>query len=511
MKNQLKTGSLLSYVQMFLHILISIIYTPIALQLLGKSEYGLWSTASSTVSVLSLLNFGFSSGYVKYYTVYKKNNDEESIRKLNGLYLTIFFIIGIIALCAGCFMSSHLKLFFDEGLTADEYRIGRLLVLLLTINTAISFPMGVFSNIINAHERFIFLKLIGIINTVLVPLINLPVLFMGFGSIGLVVVSLSLSLIVHILHAYYVLRVLRQKFTFRNYEKGIFWSLLSFCSVIAINLIVDQINWNIDKILLGRYKGTAAVAVYAIGATLYGYFQSFSVSVSNVFTARVHRYVVNIGKNDDKHNKELTELFTKVGRIQFLVLALVSTGFIFFGKPFLKLWIGNGYDESYYVMLLLSIPAIVPLIQNVGIQVQRALNKHHFRSVIYLFMALFNLVASIILCRKYGAVGAAIGTAASLVLANGIIMNFYYHKKCYINILFFWKNIISICKGLILPVIFGTVFVKIFSISKIWELLAAIALYSCVYALSMWFLGINEYEKKLALTPLKKLRKLKKQ
>lgn len=505
-KNQLKTGSVLSYVQMFLHILIGIVYTPIAIRLLGKSEYGLWSTASSTVSLLSLLNFGFSSGYVKYYTVYKKNDDEESIRKLNGLYLTIFLIIGFIALCAGYFMSNHLTAFFDEGLTADEYRTGRLLVLLLTVNTAISFPLGVFSNIINAHERFVFLKLLSIINTLVVPLVNLPILFMGFGSVGLVTASLVLSLIVHLLHVYYALRLLKQKFSFRHYEKGIFWSLLSFCSMIAINMIVNQINWNIDKILIGRFKGTAAVAVYAVGATLYGYFQSFSLSISNVFTARVHR-IVSLRKDGEKHDQTLTTLFTKVGRIQFLVLALIATGFIFFGKPFLNIWLEEGYDDAYYVMLLLSLPATVPLIQNVGIEVQRALNKHYFRAFAYLFMALFNLAASIFLCRRYGAVGAAVGTAASLVLANGIIMNIYYHNKCHIDILHFWKNILSMCKGLVLPVALGTVFVKLYTVKTLPELMLAIVLYSCVYAASMWFLGINEYEKNLVLSPLRKLRK----
>lgn len=36
--NQLKIGSLLSYVQMFLGVIISLLYTPVMLRLLGKSE-----------------------------------------------------------------------------------------------------------------------------------------------------------------------------------------------------------------------------------------------------------------------------------------------------------------------------------------------------------------------------------------------------------------------------------------------------------------------------------------
>ena len=73
--NQLKTGSVLSYLQMFLNIVISLIYTPFMLNALGQSEYGLYSTVSSTIAMLAVLNLGFNSSYVRYYMKYKVNND----------------------------------------------------------------------------------------------------------------------------------------------------------------------------------------------------------------------------------------------------------------------------------------------------------------------------------------------------------------------------------------------------------------------------------------------------
>ena len=35
-----------------------------------------------------------------------------------------------------------------------------------------------------------------------------------------------------------------------------------FSSFIFINMVVDQINWNVDKFILGRFRGTVSVAVY---------------------------------------------------------------------------------------------------------------------------------------------------------------------------------------------------------------------------------------------------------
>ena len=125
------------------------------------------------------------------------------------------------------------------------------------------------------------------------------------------------------------------------------------------------------------------------------------------------------------------------------------------GKDFiLNIWAGKEYEDAYYVALLLIIPASIALIQNIGIEIQRAQNQHQFRSVIYIGMAVINLVLSILLCQKYGAIGCAIGTAVSLIIANGLIMNIFYHKKCNIDIVTFWREIGSVAKGMIIPFIF---------------------------------------------------------
>ena len=124
--NQLKWGSILSYAQMGLGILVGLIYTPVMLRLLGQSEYGLYNTVSSTISMLGLLNLGFNSGYIRYFAKYKLNKDTESIWKLNGLFLIIFTVIGMIALLCGLYLTFHLEMVFKTGLTEREYEVARI-------------------------------------------------------------------------------------------------------------------------------------------------------------------------------------------------------------------------------------------------------------------------------------------------------------------------------------------------------------------------------------------------
>ena len=375
--NQLRSGSLLTYVQMTLNIIVSIAYTPFMLRILGKSEYGLYSTVASTIAILSVLSLGFGGSYVRYYILYRKEKADDKIARLNGLFLIVFSVIGLIALACGLYLTFHLEMVFKTGLTDAEYHTARILMLLLTANLAVSFPMSVFSNIISAQEQFVFLKATEILRTVVSPLVTLPVLLAGYGSIGMVVITVTISVLVDVLRLIYCFGKLHIRVLFRGFDGAVLKDIAVFSGFIAINMVVDQVNNKDDKARL---------------------------------------------------RSVLTELFVRVGRIQFLILSLVCTGIIFFGKPFIYFWAGPGYDDAYIIVLLLIIPGMVPLTQNLGIEMQRAQNLHKYRSIIYGAMAIGNLAISIWLCRYLGAIGCAIGTAIAVALANGLVMNIFYRR-----------------------------------------------------------------------------------
>ena len=333
--NQLRSGSLLTYVQMTLNIIVSIAYTPFMLRILGKSEYGLYSTVASTIAILSVLSLGFGGSYVRYYILYRKEKADDKIARLNGLFLIVFSVIGLIALACGLYLTFHLEMVFKTGLTDAEYHTARILMLLLTANLAVSFPMSVFSNIISAQEQFVFLKATEILRTVVSPLVTLPVLLAGYGSIGMVVITVTISVLVDVLRLIYCFGKLHIRVLFRGFDSAVLKDIAVFSGFIAINMVVDQVNNNLDKLIITRFCGTAATAVYAVGQQLHTYFISFSTAVSSVFTPRIHQLVQDNKDDKARLRSVLTELFVRVGRIQFLILSLVCTGIVFFGKPFI--------------------------------------------------------------------------------------------------------------------------------------------------------------------------------
>ena len=502
--DQLKAGVVLTYMTTLLSMIISFAYTPVMISILGQGEYGLYTLVNSVVANLGILSFGSKSGYIRFYSRYKVTNDKDDIARLNGIFMCVFAGIGVVALIAGGVLVANVENIFKQGLTAQEIKTAIVLMRILVINIAISFPTSFFVCFVSANEKYVFLKLTNMIKVVFSPLMNLPILLLGYGSIGMVFTTLIVNIIADVLNIYYSFKKLGLEISFKRLDFSLLKEIWAFSSLVFLNIITEQINWNVDKTLLGMFKGSVTVAIYGIAAHFNNLYLSISNTLSHVFIPRINHIVVS-----NKGNHLLTSLFTKVGRIQFIILALVLEMYFFFGKYFISIWAGPGFSESFLVGAILLVCVTVPSIQNVGIEIQRAKNIHKFGTLVYFYIALANVAVSIPLCKYYGALGAALGTAGSLIIGNVIIMNIYYHKKVGIDIIDFWKKIISLFPSFIIPTAYGIFVNRFFIITNIYEFIIQVFIMFVLYSLSVFLFGMNEFEKNLILVPLNKILKKK--
>lgn len=501
--NQRKVGAVLSYISIATGIVVSVLYTPIMLRLLGQSEYGLYSLTASIVSYLSLLGFGLTAGYVRFYSLAKAKDDGGEISRLNGMFLVVLTIIAMIAMVGGIIIACNADTIMNHKLMPAELQKVQILTLLLSFNLAITFPAGLANSYITVHERFVFLKMVQITKSIAHPFFVIPILLLGYASIGMAGVIVFVNFCAESVIAWYCLKRLKMRFDFSHFEKKRFVEICIFSSYIFLNIIIDQVNWNVDKYLIGIFYSTSAVAVYAVASQIAGYYNIFSTAVSSLFIPRVNMIV---STTNDNH--ELTLLFIKIGRIQLFIIIFICLGFIFFGRPFLHHWAGPNYVDAYGITLMLIIPVIIPLIQNIGIEIQNAKNMHKFRSIAYAVMSLLNILISIPLCKLYGGIGAAAGTAFALIVANGFIMNWYYYTKINLDIFLFWRKILAAFPSFAPPIIAGIVLNNFFDLYHIQDFLIGLPCFSIIYGVSTWQLGLNEYEKNLVRPILSRLKEV---
>lgn len=498
--NQLKMGTILTYINLGIGSIIPLIYTPIMLRLLPQNEYGLYSLSNSVIGYLSLLSFGFGSAIVRYVTKCKIEANKQDEQKIMGLFIFIYTILAVIVIIFGSILAWNVETIFSVGLNSNEIVKLRIMILIMTINTAVTFPASVYSSITVVYERFVFRKSVDIFSTILMPILNLIVLLLGYKSIGLTITSCVAQLIVIPLNIYYCSKKLNIKPMFKDMPFGILKELISFSGFVFLASIVDMLYWSTDKVLIGAMIGTSAVAVYNVGVTFNNMIQQLSTGISSVLVPRITGMVFN-----ECSNEELSDLFIKIGRLQFIIVSLVVTGFVVFGRQFIIFIAGTGYKDAYIIALLTMIPLSIPLIQNTGLNILIAKNKHKFRAVVYAIVAIVNVITTVIGIKYWGIIGAAFCSCVAFTLGNGVIINIYYAKVIHLDIGIFWNNIIRMSIVPIIMIIIGFYIKPLIGIETIPKFLIGVIIYTLLYLIIMIRFGMNQYERDIFLKPISKI------
>lgn len=496
-KNQLRIGVVLSYLNLGISCIIPLLYTPIMLQVLGQAEYGLYSLSNSVISYLTLLSFGFGSTIIRYISKYRAENNKCAVERTVGLFLLLYCLVAVLVIAVGTVLSFHVEEIFHKGLTESEIDKVHILILIMTFNTALSFPMSVFSAVITSYERFIFRRLVDMISTVAAPIFNLIALYLGYASVGMALSTTVLQVVMLPLNVGYCIKRLNIKPRFGRIEAGLIREMMSFSFYAFIGTLVDLLFWSTDKVILGMLSGSVAVAIYNVGGTFNQMVINISSSISGVLTPKITGMVV-LGKSKE----ELSDLFIRIGRLQYLIIGLIVSGFAGFGKSFIQLWAGDAYKDAYWIAILTMFPLCVPLIQNTGLSIVTAQNKHKFRSLVYLAIALVNVVSTYLVVPYLGEMGAALCSCIAYLVGQGVIMNVYYYKVTGINIPLFWKNIGAMSIVPVIMLVIRELANRFAPLSNWPSFFGNVAAYAILYSILMYIFSMNEYERSFLREPL---------
>lgn len=502
--NQLKTGVLLSYLVIFLNTTIGLIYTPYMLRMLGKSEYGLYALVISVIGYITILDLGFGNAIVRYTAKYRAEGKLEDQYSMFGLFLLLYSIIGVIAFSIGIYFYYNVEFLFGTTMTIEELNKSGIMILIMVFNLSISFPFSIFGAIITAYEQFVFQKSIQIIRIILNTLVMVLILEAGYKAIGMVVVVSIFNLLTLFTNYLYCKFKLRIKILFKKVDTSFLKEVSIYSFYIFLAVIMDKVYWNSGQFILGSVIGTAAIAVFAVAIQLKGIYMNFSTAIVGLFLPKITTMVT---QNNSK--SKVSDVFIKTGRLQFIIMSFILTGFILFGKKFIIYWAGEDYQDAYYMALLFITTLTVPLIQNLGITILQARNQMKFRSIMFFFISILSLLLQVPLAKEYGGIGVAVAICISIFLGQIITMNIYYHIKQKINILKFWKEIFKMA---LVPIAVGffIYFIEtIFPINTWYEYFTFIFIFIFLYTPCFWFFSLNNYEKKLLSTTFKKLLKFK--
>lgn len=494
---QIKQGVIFSYVNIGAQIIVSLLYTPFLIRMLGQREFGLFSIAFSAIGLFSILDLGLGNANVRYTALYRASGEKQKESELHGTFFLLYSAIGIIGLILGLWLCSKVDLLFGKNMSLDEITRLRTMLTFVVASLSLSFPLSVFGFIIQGYERFVFVKLVELIRIILVPVTALSLLYAGYRSVGIIAVISIVSVFLLILNTIYCFSVLKVSLTFKRLNWRLLREILGYSLFVFLGVLAHRLDYSSNQFVIGIVSGAEQVSVYALAFNLVIYFIVLARAISGVFLPAITR-IPRDGKEIGQYNR----YFVSIGRLQFYVLALFYAGFLFFGKQFISLWAGTGFENSYYVCLILISSLSIFLVQTAGQSILQAVYKHQFSSVLFMAASFVSVALSFWLSGLWGALGAALSLGLAWFISHGIILNIFYSRKIGLQIGYFWMQILRIAPALIPALMTGLIITRMFRINNWVNLGLGILVFSVVYVISVVRFSFNSFEKELIIAPI---------
>ena len=495
-----KKGVILSYILMIFEVLSTLLITPYMISTLGQAEYGVYKLSASITAYLLLLDLGVGNAIIRYISKYRANKDAKSEKDFFGVAIIFYCTIGLISLMGGVVLVASFSTIFSAGLSAEEIELGKKLLLITVVNAAVTIGTAVYTNVIVAYERFGISRGSSILQIILRMILTVVVLKLGMGSLGVVEVNLLMTILCRGFFVVYVFGAIKLRPNFRGIRFDFIKEILVYSSWILVQMVATQINASMDQILLGALvSGSAAIiAVYSVGTQVVQYFRSIGSSFTGVLMPGFVKLV-----EQKASGQRICDEMVRIGRLIFIILGLIWSGFAVFGQQFINLWAGSMNSEAYYVALILMTAYLLILTESIGSQILWAKNEHKEQALLKLGAVVLNIALTAMLIRWSPLLGAAIGTFTSLFVGDILVMNLVYARKLGISLRRYYTGLFKgLLPGIMMTVGLGLV-INLLPIYGWGGLIIKIGAMCFVYALVLWLLGLNIYEKKLFMSLLK--------
>ena len=501
-----KIGVIYSYVLMFVEVFSATLFTPFLIRSLGQSEYGVYQLVYSVTAYLMLLDLGIGNAVIRYMAKYRAENNKQKQEEFLGIATLFYGAIAVIVLIVGAVLLVIFPSVFAKGLTPEEISIGRKLLAVTILSTAVTLGTSSFATTLMAYERFSFSKGLSILFSLLKIIFAMLALKLGMRSLGVVMVYFISNVLTRGAYTVFVLFKLKLKPKFKNPDFGFVKETVSYSAFVLMQMIAAQINAMTDSVLLGILaKGSAVIiAIYGAGAQIVQYFKTVGGHFNGVLMAGVVR-LVESGANA----KALQDEMVRIGRIVFMMLGMVFTVFLVNGTDFMVLWAGENYRQGYMVAAAIMVPTMFTLVQSIGNQILWAMNKHRTQAVVQIVSALINIVLTAFLIKWNPLVGAVVGSVIALTVGDVLCMNVMFKREIGISLIGYYKGLFKgILPSLLLSAGAGLLF-NLIGLSKFgWlGLVVNCGVMVLVYGICMLGFGMNTSEKHMIFGMFKKIGK----
>lgn len=395
---------------------------PYVVHRLGNVAYGVWILAVSAVNYLNLLDLGMRSSVLRYVSKGHTTQDHDGASETLSAALWVRMQIGVLVILLCAVLAALFPMLFRVPPTLA--RDAREAVVIIGITTALTLSVGVFGAVLSALNRYDLLSGVTLTQISIRVISIVSVLRAGRGIVAIALCELLAATVGNLLLVHISRRIypqLRVRLTIPRWETlRQIWSYSWYAFLLTV---AGQLGYETDNLVVGAFVSASAVTFYSIGNSLCRYTQQIVGAMTSTFTPVASTYEAA------RQSSSLRALYYNGTRATMALSLPVVITLLTRGRNFISVWMGPQFAQTSGTVLMILGTALLFNLQNAPAgAIAWGIEKHKTVAKWAVPEALTNFALSIILARKFGLYGVAIGTLVPNLVTAQILWPRYVSR-----------------------------------------------------------------------------------
>lgn len=504
-------NTIFTIIARFVHLAATMVTIPVMMHYVGQARYGIWAASFALVDYFTLLDMGFGAATIKYTAQYAAHSNTERIGSIITTALLFYLSLVPLILIPYGFAASVVSFFnIAPEHKADAVFLVKGVLILFMMNQI----MSVFRNVLIGIQRFDIHNLFRIGYTFSYMVGTILILSLGWGLRGVVILIAIMRLIIAGGQALWLfIQMPEIGSSIGRFDRDIFKDLFRYGIKLQITSISGLFNFQLDKLLIGRFLTMELVAFYEIGSKI----ALFVRYIPAMIVAPLVPAASELSAIGDQ--ARLNAMHLRGTKYVVSLSAPIVAYIIAMAPAIMAFWITlDDYTYSVLALRMLAFGYFFSSLTGVVNSIGRGLGALNYEMLASLFIAITNLTLSITFILIWGFMGALLSTTMTLIMGHTLLL---YRFNQYIGTSFRKLLIGAFMRPLILSLSAGIVTWLAFYLSfgpPNFQLTTRIELsfflggtailFAMVYMGGLWLSGhFDAEDKSLMLLMINKLRR----
>jgi O-antigen/teichoic acid export membrane protein len=395
-----------TWLNLLVHALVGFFLSPFILHRLGDERFSIWVLVFSLTGYYGLLDLGIRTSIVRYVAKFTAIGDEAQLATFLSTSLFFYSVVAFCVLILTGVGALDLQRFFK--IPPAQLRSAQVLFLLVGAGVAFSFPLSVFSGLLEGLQRFSWVQLSQLGITLLRGLLIVLALRRGGELLALGAITVAMNLLGYLIFMSLVLWKTPVRLSVRQFDRKALWKMTAYGAFAFVIVVAEKLRFQSDAIVIGAFLSAGAITSFSIGSRLVEYSTYAVRSLAQIFTPMSSQ----LHATGDLDN--LRRILVVGNRACALVIFPICVILIILGKSIIEVWVGSRYVSSYSVLALLIVPKSIYLAQSTSTRILLGMGRHRTLAFVLLLEGVANVILSVLLLLPFGVIGVALGTAIPL-------------------------------------------------------------------------------------------------